>query len=692
MLAKPKAEPTRTSLVTLAFLVVLVGGASGACGATSTPAPTTPSPTPSPTPEEPAPTPSEPLPTEPGARTLSADRLEYAHSIPDDATFLRLAARPESSTYARTEVVKFLVDVTNQRTVWFIDTQRWDIHYTFARDRLAFPGQPIEDHAAFNVREYRRPERRFEMGSLVHFLDSDEWTFELISGDTLSGERIATLHRQLASVIFAGSRLRFHPISPTHEQSIASVDATRLPRASTDELFGGMRYQPLTEGLAFGTLRLVRGAFDQASARPDEILVFEHLPDEIPVVGGVVSSELQAPLGHIAILCATRNTPNMALRGAIDDPRLVALDGHLVALNVQPQDFGVREASRTEAEAAWARLRPTQSMAPRRNTRERRLRQVCDLHLEDAITVGAKAAQLGEACRLGGAIRTPGGFTIPFAHYVEHIERHGIQAEIDALLHDLPTLDAATRATRLAAIREHISTAEVAPALVNDVRRRMLELARDRRFIFRSSTNAEDLPGFTGAGLYRSIVVAQAPEAAVIAQTIADVWASVWLLGAFRERDWYRVEQREVAMAILVQPFVDGARANGVAITANPFFQGRPGYFVNAQALGGSVTGATGDEVPEQHIIYTYSEVIESELLSRSTRSPGELLLGDAQTLELAEVLTTLHNHFIPRWGNVGVANAVDVEFLIAGDDRHVVIVQARPYLVRYTADQRWDL
>jgi hypothetical protein len=35
------------------------------------------------------------------------------------------------------------------------------------------------------------------------------------------------------------------------------------------------------------------------------------------------------------------------------------------------------------------------------------------------------------------------------------------------------------------------------------------------------------------------------------------------------------------------------------------------------------------------------------------------------------------------RWSQR--ANAVDVEFLVAGDDRHIVVLQARPYRVVYS-------
>ena len=135
-------------------------------------------------------------------------------------------------------------------------------------------------------------------------------------------------------------------------------------------------------------------------------------------------------------------------------------------------------------------------------------------------------------------------------------------------------------------------------------------------------------------------------------------------------------------MGVLVQPFVDGAVANGVAITSNPFYERRPGFFVNAQSLGGSVTGAGGNEIPEQHIIYTYSEDIESELLSRSSRNGGEPLLRDPDIRRLTEVLAALDEHFVPLWQDR--ANAVDVEFLIAGPNRDVIVLQARPFLVHY--------
>ncbi len=511
---------------------------------------------------------------------------------------------------------------------------------------------------------------------------------ELIAGDDLAGERVVRALEQIRGAVFFGERLRYRPISPLHETQIAPV-ASQIPMITTDEVFAGIRYQPLTQGDAYGTLRFVRGELDPATVRPDQILVLETLPDEIPVAAGVISAPMQAPLGHLAILCATRGTPNMALRNALDDPALRALDGHLVRLEVGPQEHAIREASRDEAERAWAARRPQSPLVPLLDCETSDLRDACALRLQDSAAFGAKAAQLGELCSIGPPVHTPGGFAVPLARYLAHLTRSGIAASLPAMLADQAfRTDGEARARQLAELRAAIEQAPVDPALLHALRARIARFPGHPRVIFRSSTNAEDLPGFTGAGLYRSIIVSGNASESEIADALRQVWASVWLLGAYEEREWYRIDHARVAMGILVQPFVDGASVNGVAITANPFFAGRPGYFVNAQALGGSVTGAQGDEIPEQHLIYTYSEQIESELLSRSSRTDA-LLLSEQDITALAAVLGRIHQHFTWRWGAPDDERAaVDVEFLVAGPERRIVILQARPYRMTYDAEQ----
>jgi hypothetical protein len=67
----------------------------------------------------------------------------------------------------------------------------------------------------------------------------------------------------------------------------------------------------------------------------------------------------------------------------------------------------------------------------------------------------------------------------------------------------------------------------------------------------------------------------------------------------------------------------------------------------------------------------------------------GATLLGDADLRHLSDVLQALHAHFMRVWRRR--ANAVDVEFLVAGADRRVIVLQARPYRVTYARGQRID-
>ncbi len=130
-------------------------------------------------------------------------------------------------------------------------------------------------------------------------------------------------------------------------------------------------------------------------------------------------------------------------------------------------------------------------------------------------------------------------------------------------------------------------------------------------------------------------------------------------------------------MAILVQESIDDVSAIGVAITANPYAQALPGVFINAQVGSGSVTSPGSGEVPEQALVHIYPGMA-IERMSSSSLTGGKQLLTDGELLSLGKVLVDIQHHF--NGSDWATDSAMDVEFLFAGNDRHVVIVQARPY------------
>ncbi len=621
--------------------------------------------------------------------TPGAEGGDYAPAIKSEGMWKTLASRPSTQHIARSEVVKVIVDKSDD-TVYFLESKKWPVHFFFAVKFLDKPNHPIPDQAVFNSTQYKSPDRRFILGTVTRYLDADRWVFDLFAGDTLTLEATAQAFKKIKDRVFFGQALAYRPVPPAHERDIEKAKSL-MPVVTTDEIFGKTRYQPLELGEAFGYLRIFpKGApFDPKTLRPFDIVVLGDQPEDIPVVSGVITDKLQAPLGHINVLCHNRRTPNMALRDASESDEVKALSGKLVRLNVAAQFYEIGPATQEQAEASWARKRPAKGFRPERDDRMVGMPLLRELDRKDVAIVGAKTAQLAFAAKLLPPGTTPRAFALPFWAYVRFLRENGIEAKLLALLDD-PTFkrDPEIRTKRLEEIRNDMMRATVPQDLLNILTARIKEVLPPGKVRFRSSTNAEDLPGFNGAGLYRSTRVKPDDPNDVI-RGLREVWASTWLSAAFEEREYYRIEHKSVGMAVLVQESIDDDVANGVAITANPFSQGNPGYLINVQVSGGSVTGAKGDEIPEQILYYTYDTGRGFERLSRSSLAKGGVVMEDEVVEELQKHLTAIHVAFTgDSFGARG--KAVDVEFLVRKSTPKIIILQARPFDVTWVGDRRW--
>ena len=118
--------------------------------------------------------------------------------------------------------------------------------------------------------------------------------------------------------------------------------------------------------------------------------------------------------------------------------------------------------------------------------------------------------------------------------------------------------------------------------------------------------------------------------------------------GRFEERAWYRVDHAAVGIAVSCSRTSTAPSPTVSPCTQNPFTEQRPGYFINAQSLAGSVTGAGGNEV-RPRLIYTYSGVLRGGTVPLA-RGSGGRLLGDPDLRSLADALGKLHAHFMRAW------------------------------------------
>ena len=597
------------------------------------------------------------------------------------------------AVFASTRTINWLIDREDSDRVYFINSRQWQLHYLFAAAELNHPGRsPVGTHAEFNLLNYRRPNRRFVLGKLIHYLDQQLVTIELSAGDTAGADMIVAAFKRLAASVFNGSALKYRPVSAAQEAILGDI-GSRIPTIRTEAVFDGQQYQPLNQRVGFGTLRFARVAELAATpALPTEIIVLDRVPNDISIVSGVITQEFQTPLSHINILSKNRGTPNMALRDAFDNKQLRAMEGSLVRLEVSPQEFTIAAATSDEAKAYWDSLRPSEPVVP---SFDLSLQQPQDLGPLDATAarfIGAKAANMAEMTRLrtrdGHAIPLPDmPFALPFHTYEQHLRDNGMWDLVEQLLddHAVQPLDPATLRRRLFALRWAIYSAPIRASLLARVTNELeTRYGTTTRVRFRSSTNAEDLPNFSGAGLYTSAGATLEEGQESIANAIRVVWASTWNYQAFVERDFYRVDHRSVYMGVLIHPAFAGELANGVALTINEFTTSRPAFYINSQVGEVSVTNPTGEATPEQILYYTWYEEPEYEVITRSSLierhenwPAGPAIFTDSELNQLADYLGVIHHHFRQNLSG-GAEFAMDVEFKLA-PGRRLVIKQARP-------------
>ncbi len=600
------------------------------------------------------------------------------------------------SVFARTRTINWLIDREDDDRTYFIDTKTWDLHYFFANAYLNQPDlTPVGTHQEFNLLNYRRPNRRFVLGKLIFYVDQGLFTLELAAGDTADADMIIDAYERISDAVYNGDDLLYRPVSASQE-AMADELASHIPVIRTEDVFRGQLFQSLNYGVGYGTLRFARVAELAAQPLlPTDIVVLDRVPNDISMVSGIITQEFQTPLSHVNIISKNRGTPNMALRDAFDDPELRAWEGELVRLTVTDQDYSIESASPSEAQEYWDALRPEAPLVPQYDLSVTDFQEISEIGADAAVSVGAKAANMGEMSLIetseGAPLPLPETpFAIPFVHFEAHLEQNGLWPEVDALLLDAPSLDPTELRERLFELRWHIYRAPMNPGLLDALARKIRERWGDaRRVRFRSSTNVEDLPEFSGAGLYTSASASLDEGNQAIADAVKAVWASVWNYQAFVERDFYRVDQRRVRMGVLVHPaFVDEA-ANGVAVTINEFNSLRPAYYINSQIGEVSVTNPTGQAIPEQILYYTWYEEPEYEVITRSSLladrtdwPAGASVFTDAELAELASCLEAIHNHF--KALDPVRNTAMDVEFkLMPG--RVLFVKQARPLVQRST-------
>ncbi|MEM9492831.1 MAG: PEP/pyruvate-binding domain-containing protein, partial [Myxococcota bacterium] len=424
----------------------------------------------------------------------------YVRTIPNAATWDHYSRALRSDRFG-----KFIIDIKTDE-VYYFDVNLYKLHADFVLGVLLKKPWTFDNVTEYN-KNYERNKPRFILGYVSHHREIDRWTFSFWAGDKIDAAGIARTRALLKKTFFVKD-LAFRPDSPAQLEVAKQVRRRGIPILTNDRIYKSAPFQAFNNGSAIGKLRVVPPGTPYESLlfeRNDIVILQESYPDISPVAG-ILSTVFSTPLAHVNLRDTSWGIPNAGYINAFE--QYGRLDGKMVYFEVGDTSHVLRRA--TDKEIAQHKVAQQRSVTlPKADLNNANMPMLTHIRTSDVASFGAKTSNLGEiaTARLPG-VHVPAGFGVPFFYYMRHMRQHGLDKRLAALLADERfTSDAPWRKAELETLRQAIQDAPIDPAVLTALHKRVkLKLAGKGVFV-RSSTNAEDLDGFNGAGLYTSVGV-----------------------------------------------------------------------------------------------------------------------------------------------------------------------------------------
>ncbi len=606
-----------------------------------------------------------------------------AAAIPNRETYVSLAYKGEIGAIDRHlagwEAVKFhMVDMNTDRpSVYFMNTKTYQRHDDF-QAAVGLEVDPLHGHETMVAEMVYHPKAVAPDGSL------GVYRFQFGANGVYSFKEISYAFTVLAaSMPLLEDNLAYYPMwskaVPRYHKDKSLYDNSRVDVLLAEDIAFDLDFISLNRGRGFGFLRAMSLG---ERPNPRDIVIYDTLPNELPRVAGIITTVPQTPLSHVNLRAVQDGVPNAFVRDALEAPDIEGLIGSYVQYLVGSTTYYVFAASPSEVDAHYADSRPSEPQTPERDLAVTEITPLSDIEFDDWNAFGVKAANVAVLGTLDFPENTvPDGYAVPFYFYDEFMKHNGFYDDVEELLAD-PEFqsDYDTQEKELKKLRKKIKKGETPEWIIAALEEMHAGFPAGTSLRYRSSTNNEDLPGFSGAGLYDSKT--QDPEETEedgIDKSIKGVWASLWNFRAFTEREFYRVDHLAAAMGVLVHPNYSDELANGVAVSFDPIRMRYGNYYVNSQLGEDLVTNPDAHSAPEEILLHQSGEY--TVLATSNQMQRGQLLMSDAQMDQLRRHLELIHDEFAKLYGvEAGEPFAMEIEFKITSDDI-LSIKQARPWV-----------
>ena len=613
------------------------------------------------------------------------DFIDGATSIPDAETFMSLATVNNVGWAPFLDdqlYVKFgiLDRDTSEPKVYFINSNTYTIHASFWNGiNASVNGDDSSGEIVFNPNDILPSgiigtySFNFSFGDAYNFEDTQR-TYELLAAS------MPFLQNNMNH--FIGQSSENNHISNYAEDFIDS----RIDVVLETDVFAEVNYVPFHEAEGYGFFRHMQDLNETPGSR--DIVLYDALPNSLPRVGGIITSVMQTPLSHVNLRAIQDNVPNAYIADPLSNNAISSLLGNYIYYKVESEQFEIREATLAEVNEWYEDLRPTEPQIPIRDLSITDIVPLDDIEFEMSTAFGAKCSNVATMRDFGFPEGTiPDGFGIPFYYYDEFMQFNNFYQEAQVILEN-PVFhnDINFRVERLKLFREDIKAAPMPQWMLDDLQAMHDGFPEGTAVRVRSSTNNEDLPGFSGAGLYTSKT--QYPDEGHISKSIKQVYASMWNFRAYEERDFYRVDHFMAAMGVLCHLSFQNEQSNGVGISIDPIYDTEDTFYLNTQVGESLITNPEANSVPEEILLYEDPNQGGGYLVLRLSNlvNPGELVMDQVYLDQMREYLSIIHDEFAILYDVVGAEGfAMDIEYKVT-EEGQLIIKQARPW-VSFWAD-----